>query len=128
MKLSCFRLTEFDGAVHAQQDVVALDVSVDHLVRVEELQRLQTLETKRGQKEAVNTSYLPNCSQKVRIEGFQQNKSTFLVKSSCKDTHLPAHSCYLGLIHAGFRDDVRQRSSSQVLHHHPQLVAHQVAA
>lgn len=30
-------LTEFDGAVHSQQDVVALDVPVDHLVGVEEL-------------------------------------------------------------------------------------------
>lgn len=27
-----FRLTEFDGAVHAQQDVVTLDVSMDHLI------------------------------------------------------------------------------------------------
>lgn len=50
MKLSCFRLTEFDGAVHAQQDVVTLDVSVDHLIRVEELQRLQTLKRKRDRK------------------------------------------------------------------------------
>lgn len=39
----CGGLTELDGAVHPQQDVVALDVSMDHLVRVEELQRLQTL-------------------------------------------------------------------------------------
>lgn len=37
MKRICYRLTEFDGAVHAQQDVVTLDVSVDHLIRVEEL-------------------------------------------------------------------------------------------
>ena len=36
-------LTEFDGSIHAQQDVVALDVAVDDLVKVEELQRLQTL-------------------------------------------------------------------------------------
>ena len=42
--VSCCGLTEFDGAIHAQQDVVALDVSMDDLVRVEELQRLETLE------------------------------------------------------------------------------------
>lgn len=60
MKLSGFGLTQFDGAVHAQQDVVALDVSVDHLVRVEELQRLQTLKRKKKkrQKETVNTTNL----------------------------------------------------------------------
>lgn len=50
MKLFCFRLTEFDGAVHAQQDVVTLDVSVNHLIAVEELQSLQTLERKRDRK------------------------------------------------------------------------------
>ena len=42
-----YRLTEFDGAVHAEQDVVALDVSMDDLVEVEELQRLQTLKPER---------------------------------------------------------------------------------
>lgn len=46
MNLSGFGLTEFDGAVHAQQDVVTLNVSVDHLAGVEELQRLQTLKRK----------------------------------------------------------------------------------
>lgn len=46
--MSCRGLTEFDGAVHAQQDVVALDVSMDDLVRVEELQRLETLQGDRG--------------------------------------------------------------------------------
>lgn len=75
MKLSCFRLTEFDGAVHAQQDVVTLDVTMNHLIRMEELQRLQTLERKKkGQKETVNITYLPNCSQratvKLPIDGF----------------------------------------------------------
>lgn len=38
-------LTEFDGAIHSQQDVVALDVPVDHLVGVQELQGLKTLHT-----------------------------------------------------------------------------------
>ncbi len=37
-------LTELDLSVHTQQDVVALDVTMDHLVGVKELQRLQTLE------------------------------------------------------------------------------------
>lgn len=36
-------LTELDLSIHAQQDVVALDVTMDYLVGVEELQRLQTL-------------------------------------------------------------------------------------
>ena len=40
------RLTQFDLSVHTQQDVVALDVTMDHLVRVEELQCLQTLKEK----------------------------------------------------------------------------------
>lgn len=41
-------------------------------------------------------------------------------------SYLSAHSGYLGFIHAGFRDHVSQRTSGQVLHHHPQLVTHQV--
>ncbi len=36
-------LTEFDRAVHPQQNVVALDVSVNDLIRVQKLQRLETL-------------------------------------------------------------------------------------
>ena len=36
-------LTELDLSIHAQQDVVALDVTMDYLVGVEELQCLQTL-------------------------------------------------------------------------------------
>lgn len=39
-------LTEFDRAVHAQQDVVALDVPMDDLVGVKELQGLKTLNRK----------------------------------------------------------------------------------
>lgn len=41
-------------------------------------------------------------------------------------SYLSAHSSYLSFIHAGFCDDVSQRTSSQILHHHPQLIAHQV--
>ena len=37
-------LTELDSSVHAQQHVVTLDVSVDHLVGMEKLQSLQTLQ------------------------------------------------------------------------------------
>ena len=36
-------LTELDLSIHAQQDVVALDITMDYLVGVKELQRLQTL-------------------------------------------------------------------------------------
>ena len=36
-------LTQLDLSVHAEENVVTLDVSVDHLVTVEELQSLQTL-------------------------------------------------------------------------------------
>ena len=35
---------------------------------------------------------------------------------------------YLALVHHGLRHDVRQTPASQIFHHHPQLVAHQVAA
>jgi len=42
------------------------------------------------------------------------------------DSYLSAHGSYLGFIHAGLRDDISQRTSGQVLHHHPQLVTHQV--
>lgn len=41
-------------------------------------------------------------------------------------SYLSAHSSYLGFIHAGLRDNVSQRTSGQILHHHPQLVTHQV--
>lgn len=41
-------------------------------------------------------------------------------------SYLSAHSSYLGFIHASFCYDVSQRTSGQVLHHHPQLVTHQV--
>ena len=37
-------LTELDLSIHTQQDVVALDVTMDDLVGVKELQRLQTLD------------------------------------------------------------------------------------
>ena len=37
-------LTEFDLSVHAEENVVTLDVSVDDLVSMQELQRLQTLD------------------------------------------------------------------------------------
>ncbi len=37
------QLTEFDRAIHPQQNVVALDISVNDLIRVQKLQRLETL-------------------------------------------------------------------------------------
>ena len=37
-------LTELDLSIHTQQDVVALDITMDDLVGVKELQRLQTLD------------------------------------------------------------------------------------
>ena len=39
-------LTEFDLSVHAEENVVTLDVSVDDLVSMQELQRLQTLDNR----------------------------------------------------------------------------------
>lgn len=36
--------TELDGSVHSQEDVVTFDVSVDHLVGVQEVEGLETLE------------------------------------------------------------------------------------
>lgn len=38
-------LTEFDRAVHPQEDVVTLDVSVDDLVGMKKLQSLKDLNT-----------------------------------------------------------------------------------
>lgn len=38
------RRTELDGSVHSQEDVVTFDVSVDHLVGVQEVKGLETLE------------------------------------------------------------------------------------
>ena len=37
-------LTELDLSVHTQQDVITLDVTMDHLIGMKELQRLETLE------------------------------------------------------------------------------------
>lgn len=36
--------TELDGSIHSQEDVVTFDVSVDHLVGVQEVKGLETLE------------------------------------------------------------------------------------
>lgn len=36
--------TELDRSVHSQEDVVTFDVSVDHLVGVQEVESLETLE------------------------------------------------------------------------------------
>lgn len=47
---ACLRglsLTEFNGSVHPQQNIVTLDVSVDDLVGMEELQSLQDLDEER---------------------------------------------------------------------------------
>lgn len=53
--------TEFDGAVDAEQHVVAFDVAVDDRVLVQELERLQTLHA------AGNAKYCVLCCTRQRI-------------------------------------------------------------
>lgn len=43
------KLTQLDTAVHAEEDVVALDVSVNDRARMEELERFQALRMGNGQ-------------------------------------------------------------------------------
>ena len=37
------KLTELDTAVHAEQNIITLDVTVDHAVLMQKLQRLKAL-------------------------------------------------------------------------------------
>lgn len=61
---------------------------------------------------------------KLDLDG---NCSTVYDRLLKSGVHLSADSSYLGFVHTSLSDDIRQRATSQVLHHHKQLIPHQEA-
>ena len=135
------RLTELDLSIHTQQDVVALDVTMDHLIGVKELQRLQTLGRHKKKKKMFNIKQLSPCLfllqpivkfhtctythygttafRKMHVHIYPKDLlgSSRYESFTILHTYLSTHCCNLTLIHASLCDYICERTSSKILHH-----------